>query len=639
MRSRPPAILLISTIIICSHATSDWITKHVGDNSILHVIVSKGQSFENETHRFVTECGLDASRDAIIAAFHGRYHSSIDFSRSVKAPVDMEVTVSIDSCIKQHIFMTTSSGIIHDFGDLIFDANDNAEVLASSECARISPSDAEVSVCKHNLSRSMRSAAADLILSPCTDGCPTAAARRRYDAALSRVAIATQAAGTLEDDDIAVFAPDAAEALRTLRTAGKLAISQTHHDGQISNLKIWPGTRVGKCSGPLENASPTTCILNDVYLMNSILYALDAHEHTGTNESAVAILNTTVPGGLRTSSDIAAPPLAIRRLSRAAFQDLRSTLGVPVQDANSALPYSDGVVAVLTRHGEDYHPGHVLTSRALAIYWAMHVVGLWTSDALPQTSAEKNDDSESDSPLVRVAFLDDRPAVATDAWLGAVSHQKPIYQLETEFCPRGTLCKIKRIVVGHAHLDWNQWRETPVVFAPIHRSFAVHSRHLLGLSVTDGPRVHDVLIIQRLHSRIIPEVDSLAEAVGADLVVALDHMPIREQLQLFSDSRVIVAVDGGALDLALLARPATGFITIKRPNDRVTPAGCQGCHRGGPDGQCCDWHLDLFSAANGTWLAAESLNPGSGLTIEAADLRAAIDRVQAHLRTLPEYSL
>ena len=89
---------------------------------------------------------------------------------------------------------------------------------------------------------------------------------------------------------------------------------------------------------------------------------------------------------------------------------------------------------------------------------------------------------------------------------------------------------------------------------------------------------------------------------------------------------MIIAVDGGALDLSLLARPATGFVTIKRPHDSESPDGCLNCPTGGPDGPCCDWHLALFGAANGTWLGAESLNPGAGLSVDPIALKGAISR-------------
>ena len=131
----------------------------------------------------------------------------------------------------------------------------------------------------------------------------------------------------------------------------------------------------------------------------------------------------------------------------------------------------------------------------------------------------------------------------------------------------------------------------------------------------DGARPRKALLIQRLHSRVIPDAKALATSVGADLVI-LDHMPLKEQLDLFDSTRVIIAVDGGALDLSLLARPATGFVTIKRPHDSESPDGCLNCPTGGPDGPCCDWHLALFGAANGTWLGAESMNPGAGLSVD-----------------------
>ena len=260
-----------------------------------------------------------------------------------------------------------------------------------------------------------------------------------------------------------------------------------------------------------------------------------------------------------------------------------------------------------------------MTSYALAAYWAMSLLNLV-------------------SEPWRLHLTDKRPAFATDGWLASVVNEKPLYRrhLETTLCPRGSVCRIPRFVVGCGSLDWNQYRDKPHVFAPVHRAFAKRGRQLLGLPAEDGARPRKALLIQRLHSRVITDAKALATSVGADLVI-LDHMPLKEQLDLFDSTRVIIAVDGGALDLSLLARPATGFVTIKRPHDSESPDGCLNCPTGGPDGPCCDWHLALFGAANGTWLGAESLNPGAGLSVDPVALRGAISRVRARLSALPEF--
>ncbi|KAK7237537.1 H3-K4 specific histone demethylase [Aureococcus anophagefferens] len=299
-------------------------------------------------------------------------------------------------------------------------------------------------------------------------------------------------------------------------------------------------------------------------------------------------------------------------LSRAAVDDLAG-LGVAARDA------AVGDVVLYERYGDDAaHPGHVLTAFGLAIHWAATLVG-W------------------EAGKARLLLTDARPAYDADAWLEAVAgpERRPLYrhELETKVCPRGSLCRVRRALVGFRGLDWNAWRTEPAVFAPLHRSFAAAGRRLMGRG--DGaPRTRPVLIVQRLHSRVLPRAEALAAALGGDVAV-LDHRPLREQMDLVDSASVVVAVDGGALDLALLARPRSGFVTIKRPHDTESPDGCRGCPTGGPEGQCCDWHLDLFRAANGTWLAAESLNPGPGLSVAVADLAAAVRRVAARLEGLP----
>ena len=283
-------------------------------------------------------------------------------------------------------------------------------------------------------------------------------------------------------------------------------------------------------------------------------------------------------------------------------------LGVPARDASVELLFA------LERVGDDQlHPGHVLTSYALAAYWAMSLLNLV-------------------SEPWRLHLTDKRPAFATDGWLASVVSEKPLYRrhLETTLCPRGSVCRIPRFVVGCGSLDWNQYRDKPHVFragAPRLRETRAAAAGFTGRRRRAA--AGKALLIQRLHSRVIPDAKALATSVGADLVI-LDHMPLKEQLDLFDSTRVIIAVDGGALDLSLLARPATGFVTIKRPHDSESPDGCLNCPTGGPDGPCCDWHLALFGAANGTWLGAE-FEPGAGLSVDPIALKGAISRVRARL--------
>ena len=184
-----------------------------------------------------------------------------------------------------------------------------------------------------------------------------------------------------------------------------------------------------------------------------------------------------------------------------------------------------------------------------------------------------------------------RPSLPTGGW--RLWCQKPLYRrhLETTLCPRGSVCRIPRFVVGCGSLDWNQYRDKPHVFAPVHRAFAKRGRQLLGLPADDGARPRKALLIQRLHSRVIPDAKALATSVGADLVI-LDHMPPRSNwissTARGSSSRLMVA-----LDLSLLARPATGFVVLKRPARMESPDGCLNCPTGGPDGPESDWHLAL----------------------------------------------
>ena len=74
---------------------------------------------------------------------------------------------------------------------------------------------------------------------------------------------------------------------------------------------------------------------------------------------------------LRLAPSNDSPVFEPKRLARQAFDDMRSSLGVPARDASVELLFA------LERVGDDQlHPGHVLTSYALAAYWAMSLLNL-----------------------------------------------------------------------------------------------------------------------------------------------------------------------------------------------------------------------------------------------------------------------
>ena len=591
-----------------------WWERHAQDSSVLTLSVPAGDSFVRATQKLAEDCDLQENEAAIVDAFRGRYRFTL--GDSDVAPYRMDLLVTSEHCHRQDISMSTASGWRHNFGALYFDGDDDVDALAALECARISAPGAGVAPCEKALAARLREVLRVAgARPPCAGACPHAQERRRHDDSTKRVETAIAAALAIERGDVEGSGAGAARALAMAGAALKSARSPPRRND-------WPATSLKQCASvdPSTNET-TTCILENVYVLNGQFLILhDDGDHIAK------ITDEGQPGGyvemnqtrwlprLRLAPSADSPVFEPKRLARQAFDDMRSSLGVPARDASVELLFA------LERVGDDQlHPGHVLTSYALAAYWAMSLLNLV-------------------SEPWRLHLTDKRPAFATDGWLASVVSEKPLYRrhLETTLCPRGSVCRIPRFVVGCGSLDWNQYRDKPHVFAPVHRAFAKRGRQLLGLPADDGARPRKALLIQRLHSRVIPDAKALATSVGADLVI-LDHMPLKEQLDLFDSTRVIIAVDGGALDLSLLARPATGFVTIKRPHDSESPDGCLNCPTGGPDGPCCDWHLALFGAANGTWLGAESLNPGAGLSVDPIALKGAISRVNTRLKELSEF--
>ena len=230
---------------------------------------------------------------------------------------------------------------------------------------------------------------------------------------------------------------------------------------------------------PTGAGAPTTCVIEDLYLLNGAWYAL--------RDDASPWLPA-----LAASSDAGAADFAPRTLSRAAVDDLAG-LGVAARDA------AVGDVVLYERYGDDAaHPGHVLTAFGLAIHWAATLVG-W------------------EAGKARLLLTDARPAYDADAWLEAVCgpEKRPLYrhELETKVCPRGSLCRVRRALVGFRGLDWNAWRTEPAVFAPLHRSFAAAGRRLMGRG--DGaPRRRRAVGVPGRPRRRRPRAEGLAEARG-----------------------------------------------------------------------------------------------------------------------------
>ena len=584
--------------VLCAAVAAGWLETHERDPSVLRVAVERGDSYVDAVRRLAARCDMHHMEGVLAETFRQRYRFTV---ADELAPYRMEIVVSLDGCHRQAVSMATDDWT-HSFGTLVYDERDDVAALAADECACISAPGADTAGCAAAVAAAMRASLANASPSPCSPGCAAAFERRRAAAADAALDAAIASAAALRDHAFYV-----AGAKMTADALAAAAVGRA----PPPDLREAPATALGRCGSPVRGGPPTTCVLRDAYVMNGEWYVVHEDGVAVDGDGTLRGEALEMPA-LALSCDPDAPSFAPRRLSRSALRDLTSTLGVPVRDASVAKGF------LYERFGDDsLHPGHALTFYALPAFWAQGLVGLEGA---------------------RLMLNDGAPAYDNDRWLAAAFDDPPLYRdrFESRLCARGVLCRVRELAVGAATLDWNQWRHAPVLFGAVHRRFAKAARERLKLPAADGPRARRAVLVQRLHSRVIPGAAALAGAVGADVFV-LDHEPAAAQLALLDDARVVVAVDGGALDLALLARPASGYVTIKRPWDTESPDGCRGCPTGGPDGQCCDWHRELFAAANDTWLCAESIDPGPGLAVDAATLGAAIARVETRLAALADY--
>jgi hypothetical protein len=95
---------------------------------------------------------------------------------------------------------------------------------------------------------------------------------------------------------------------------------------------------------------------------------------------------------------------------------------------------------------------------------------------------------------------------------------------------------------------------------------------------TQGETV--ITVVQRLHHRHFVNLEELVAHLQASFpyarveVAVLDHRTIQEQVAVFSITTVLVAAEGGALDLLVFRHPSLSVVVLGRSPSLPYPVGC-----------------------------------------------------------------
>ncbi|GMI15414.1 hypothetical protein TrVE_jg5281 [Triparma verrucosa] len=314
--------------------------------------------------------------------------------------------------------------------------------------------------------------------------------------------------------------------------------------------------------------------------------------------------------------------------------------------------------------------GHVVQDNMIPLYWLTRVSNL-NSYNLVFTDEEGYDTS--------LDLKTSTGPMPFDHWFELLKPDEVKYsdEMETLVCPPFVFCKFEYLYTGYKNLNLlsphlsysNLLKEGKLdnnegvlneEFDVTSKSLAERSKVLKGFrdfvvaannfllgSATDDFHLGTVsiTIIQRFHSRQIknlPEILEMLEAkypqsqhnvnVNVNVkVVYLEDLTMSEQIQVLRSSSVIIAVEGGALDLSNFLRPNTKIVVIGRDESTKMPAGGRIGDRGGyisfwHEVTFYNWHdLDL-----GVYCMRQA-GPGYGVNIKELD-----DRVGQALKSLEE---
>lgn len=324
------------------------------------------------------------------------------------------------------------------------------------------------------------------------------------------------------------------------------------------------------CAGPWENldvVEPTTsscvesffgtktCLFRYLYVRDGVWYAVD-----DDNE---------FPENVRLGTRSDSPFLQTRRISK---KDLTQ---------QSVLRITDSVIHVLMARWQPFGSGeghgHTLHDVALPVFWA-------------------SDDLQANYTNLQLVFLDGELRAPADEWLATLSRRPPIYthEISSFLCPPHAWCALPYALAGIGGRSYFSHEKDDddsfmLRWAKIHELFAKFARDTLGVRRRHPveERAKNVLIIQRLHSRVLVNVDELADALrGAGTldqqpwtvsVEVLDFLEPEAQINEIDRADLIVAVEGGALDLLLLSPSPIAVVVVGRNPALPWPEGCSGC--------------------------------------------------------------
>lgn len=478
-------------------------------------------ALENACHEFRFDPTTCAS---LLQSIRGR-HPSV--SPNGIAPYRIQLHITLPWSHLCHELLIEAPG--HTL-KIIFDVHDNLDTLAASMC--------------------------DQILSLPDVSCPA-----RISAEMARLS---------EADDKATSASCPAARARRLADNHACAGPWQAIDNVVETKK--------RClPDPSSDQTTATCLIRNLYVHNSEWYVAT---ETAQNWPVIQLGTRRDSPWLQIAGNLSVRELALR----ASHSPARRVLSRPHTLLHILLarwqPFTSG----------EGH-GHTLHDVALPAFWA----SLSVETIVP--SADR----------IQLVLLDGELRAPADEWLETVSARPPMYahELASFLCPPHCWCVLPRALAGIGGRSYfamelgsgrsSQSRASLDSFANIHFLFAAYARAALRL---DPPHTRDdasreqpaskvrVLIIKRLHSRVLQNIHDVAAALqaGGDArcpwevsILALDFMEPRAQIAAIDKADLIVAVEGGALDLLLLAAPGLAAVVIGRNPGLPWPEGCSGC--------------------------------------------------------------
>jgi len=274
--------------------------------------------------------------------------------------------------------------------------------------------------------------------------------------------------------------------------------------------------------------------------------------------------------------------------------------------------------AIINRHQPNSH-GHIIQDSVVPLFWALH---LFNSSSLPPSNLhiilyDSFEDVVFVSKHLTRPFNNSQGPMPHDGWFNAVASDKHIIykdELEELVCPPQDFCRFASLKVGYdrmnllgPHITYTSdedGREERIRIAMNEDSDVILDRleergrvlnlfrdfgvaNLLAADDSSGDDALDdiesnrmvITIIQRRSSRRIvnlPEVlheVQLAVPNATVQVAEIEKLSIREQVQLVRSSTVLMAVEGGAMDIFNFARKNTVVIAWGRQPNLEMPEG------------------------------------------------------------------